>query len=441
MITIDFSKTNGKMKPMHCVNNGPVKTACVEQTRDNFEAFKALKLPYVRNHDASFYAGYGDRLVDVHDIFPDFSKNPYDPASYDFFYTDQYLKTIAETGAQTYYRLGTRIEHGKKKYGSLVPADFHKWAVICEHIIRHYNEGWANGFHLGLEYWQIWNEPDGIQADGNKPNWSGTYEDFYEFYLEVAPYLKTRFPNLKIGGPALAFGWDGKFKREFLAVIKNSDKKVPLDFLAHHTYSDDPNWNIQAAERVRQDLDDFGFYDTENICDEWNYLESWTDKFVHSIKEIIGIRGAAFIASVMALGQYSKAVDMLMYYDARPCEWNGLFDFYTFEPLKGYYPFLMFSKLYQLKECVEFSKEETDNTLYVVAATDAEKNAAMVTYFPVTDNHENREMEISLLGREGKQWKVSLLDQDNTMTERVLGENGKYKFTLKENTVLFFEQE
>ncbi len=26
------------------------------------------------------------------------------------------------------------------------PKDFKKWAVICEHIIRHYDENWANGY-------------------------------------------------------------------------------------------------------------------------------------------------------------------------------------------------------------------------------------------------------------------------------------------------------
>ena len=76
--------------------------------------------------------------------------------------------------------------------------------MVCEHIIRHYNEGWANGFKLGIEYWEIWNEPDGKKPNGDQPNWSGTPEEFYEMYSVTAAHLKKRFPKLKIGGPALS---------------------------------------------------------------------------------------------------------------------------------------------------------------------------------------------------------------------------------------------
>ena len=62
---------------MHAVNNGPVKAGS-EQSRGNFNAFRSAKIPYVRNYDVAFYAGYGgEHTVDVHAIFPDFSKNLY----------------------------------------------------------------------------------------------------------------------------------------------------------------------------------------------------------------------------------------------------------------------------------------------------------------------------------------------------------------------------
>ena len=28
-------------------------------------------------------------------------------------------------------------------------------------VIKHYNSGWANGYHYNIKYWEIWNEPDG----------------------------------------------------------------------------------------------------------------------------------------------------------------------------------------------------------------------------------------------------------------------------------------
>ena len=39
---------------------------------------------------------------------------------------------------------------------------------------------------------------------------------------------------------------------------------------------------------------------------------------------------------------------MLMYYDAQPSCFNGIFDFYTLEVLKGYYPLVMLAHLRDL---------------------------------------------------------------------------------------------
>ena len=92
------------------------------------------------------------------------------------------------------YRLGVTIEWGSKKYSCNPPQDFAKWARICEHIIMHYNKGWANGFEYGIDYWEIWNEPE------NPPMWTGTKEQFLELYKVSSKYLKEKFPEIKIGG-------------------------------------------------------------------------------------------------------------------------------------------------------------------------------------------------------------------------------------------------
>ena len=130
-------------------------------------------------------------------------------------------------------------------------------------------------------------------------------------------------------------------------------------------------------------LDKYGYTETESILNEWNYINSWTVGFVDSIEVIVGIKGAAFTAASMSALQKSPT-DMLMYYDARPCAFNGMFDFFSMMPLKGYYPFLMFSKLYDLKNEAESSTD--DEKLYVTAATDKNgKCAAMITYYTDDD--------------------------------------------------------
>ena len=51
-ITIDLSKTLGKIKPMHAVNNGP--SGSEVRGTSNFPLFREAGIPYVRNHDASW---------------------------------------------------------------------------------------------------------------------------------------------------------------------------------------------------------------------------------------------------------------------------------------------------------------------------------------------------------------------------------------------------
>ena len=85
-----------------------------------------------------------------------------------------------------FYRLGVTIENHAwiKNYHAKPPRDFAKWARICEHIVRHYNEGWADGFKWNIKYWEIWNEPDGNKptADGRPgPTWTGTNAQFLNF--------------------------------------------------------------------------------------------------------------------------------------------------------------------------------------------------------------------------------------------------------------------
>lgn len=238
-------------------------------------------------------------------------------------------------GVKPFYRLGSKIEHWKKKYNTLPPKDYHKWAVICEHIIRHFNEGWADGYHMNIEYWEIWNEPDLDPDDSpNKRCWGGTQKEFFELYDIAAKHLKRCFPHLKIGGPALACNLD--WADAFLAQLT-----APLDFFSWHIYASDPFAVLQMAEAVRTLLDKHGFQSTESILNEWNYVRGWTgDDWLYSLKTEKGLKGASFITAVMCACQFVP-LDMLMYYDARPCAMNGLFcTDWVCECLKGYYPFL-----------------------------------------------------------------------------------------------------
>ena len=236
-ITVDFSKKCGPVKDMHSVNNGPAGSK-VRGGNSTYKYFEEAQIPYARIHDASFYASYGgEYTVDVHRIFRNFDADVNDPTSYFFEATDTYLKNIESVGTKPFYRLGSAIEHGIK-LGTFPPKDFQKWAEICEHIIRHYTEGWADGFNMDIEYWEIWNEPDCRNRDGSNPCWQGTDEQFVEFFVTVQKHLKNCFPHLKIGGPAFCTTWCDDFTDMLFTALK--EQNISLDFYSFHSYRNTP---------------------------------------------------------------------------------------------------------------------------------------------------------------------------------------------------------
>lgn len=431
-VNIDLTKRIGKMKVMHAVNNGPCVSSGV-QTRGNQDDYRAARFKYARNHDAAFHAGYGgEHTVDIHAIFPNFDADVNSPDSYEFATTDRYIMNTVKYGAEPFYRLGSKIEHGVKKYGTRVPKDFQKWAEICEHIIRHYTEGWADGFNYKITYWEIWNEPDLINDDGSSPCWQGTEEQFAELYTVAATHLKKCFPNLKIGGPASV--GDEAWMSRFLDRV--SKKNVPIDFFSYHWYWTEPKDMSAKCTRVRKLLDSYGYTNAETVLNEWNYVRGWTEEFVYSIEQIISMKGAAFFAACMLECQNNPSIDMLMYYDARPGTFNGLFDFYTYRPLKGYYSFYQFANLYELED--QYEAISDDDNVYAVCAKKGDRVAVMLTYYSENDNDGAKYVTInadsSLDGA-----KILITDKDRTMSEYSATKikDGKITLRLERNSVIY----
>lgn len=384
-IIVDFNKPIGTMKPMHATNNGPEYKFAADQRITNMDAFRDAGIPYARNHDASFCSTYGgEHSVDVNNIFTNFDADPYDPASYDFTLTDEYLQVIELSGAKVFYRLGSKIEHWKKKYNTLPPKDFKKWAVICEHIIRHYCYGWADGFHMDIEYWEIWNEPDLDSDDSDhKRCWGGTAKEFYELFRITLDHLKACFPELKIGGPAMARIGDGKW----LEGLINSLGETKPDFISWHVYGATVEKIRRNIRQAREILDKNGLTACESHLNEWNYVRGWEgDEWIYSLHQMKNHKGAAFIAATMLMSQ-SEPLDMLMYYDARRGGMNGMFDSDIISViLKGYYPFYMFNQLYREKTQLESVVTGADD-VWAAAASD-NSGAVMFTYYNDDDNAE-----------------------------------------------------
>ncbi|MBQ2891192.1 MAG: hypothetical protein IJE44_06075 [Clostridia bacterium] len=395
---INFNETVGKIKPMHAINNMPL----IGATDRMFHYIGEAGVPYSRLHDTGGAYG-GGRFVDIANVFRNFDADVDDPASYDFAFTDWLLNAIDKQNTKIFYRLGATIENQQniKAYYIYPPKDNLKWAKICEKIIAHYNEGWANGYHLGIEYWEIWNEPDNEPKIEDNPMWKGKFEEYMDLYRVTAPYLKERFPNIKIGGYA-SCGFYALFEGNFAKVANSSSRtgyfiecfhkfmeyvrenNLPLDFFSWHSYSDVEK-NIAYENYVHEQLLKYGFENTESILNEWN---------AHP-----GIKGtledSSDVASMM-LKMQDTTIDMLMYYNGTIDigNYSGMFDPLRHTPFKTYYTFVAFNELYKLGNQVKIS--ETEDGMCCVAATDGDKKAVMM------NNRANKQTVKIELGCEDK---------------------------------------
>ncbi|MBO4884135.1 MAG: hypothetical protein J5602_02370 [Clostridia bacterium] len=405
-IIIDFSQSTGPVKALHGVNNSPATFG------QPIDSFREAGIPYVRLHDTMGAYG-GTVFVDVPNIFPDFSADENDPASYQFEFTDAYLAGLTASGCQIFYRLGVTIENRYKirRVHTNMPPDFEKWARICEHIVAHYNEGWANGFRYDIRYWEIWNEPE------NPPMWAGTREDYFRLYETTACHLKKRFPQIRVGGYAgcgfycLTRENMGEFYESFMEwfdeFLARMTGRVPVDFFSWHLYTDDPAELDAHARYVGDKLYEYGFYDTENIFNEWNYVTKNPTRF----DDMKTADGAAFVAAAFALLQ-AGPVDKAMYYDALPTRaYCGLFHFPSFRPAKPYFSFKAFNALYRLGRAVK--AESGVPGAYAVAAAGEKEKAVLLSCFHCQE--ERLTVDMNGLGEGVKAVRVSRIDGESDL--------------------------
>ncbi|HOW70788.1 MAG TPA: hypothetical protein PKY77_09325 [Phycisphaerae bacterium] len=346
-LVIDFSRTSGRIRPLHGVNLGPL---CYRGMVDLSAHHREIGVPFTRLHDVVWLNA---EAVDVHTIFRDFRNDPEKPESYSFAATDDYIQAIIDVGSGVIYRLGESIEHTRRQYFVQPPPDHRRWAAVCAGIIRHYNEGWADGFQHGIRYWEIWNEPD------VRPQmWTGTDEEFLTLFEVTAKTIKARFPDVRVGGPGMGHSGDlvgddfrpTPFTAKFLDFCR--DRQVPLDFYSWHRYTADP-WDIsRRAQGIRRLLDSRGLTRTESHFNEWNYLprDDWSPMAVSGagekreqwFAEMGGPRGAAFAAAVL-MSLQDCPVEVANYYTGE-IQGFGLFTFHG-TPRKTYYAFKAFRQL------------------------------------------------------------------------------------------------
>lgn len=394
VLSADFSKPNGTIKAIHGVNKGPLAPGgLVNLSKDT----AALGLPSTRLHDCHWPT---PDVVDFHAVFPNFDADPTKPESYDFRLTDLYIDAILKTGSKIVYRLGQSIEHTKVKRFVHPPKDMAKWSEISIGIIRHYNEGWAEGTKHDIQYWEIWNEPE------NRPvMWSGTDDDYYRLYSTAAKAIKARYPALKVGGPGI--GASGEFKdgelkpTEFLTNFLEMCRRdsLPLDFFSWHCYSADPAEMSGRARAVRKLLDSYGFTKAESHLNEWNYLpgNQWEmgmkpEEKERHFAEMCGAGGAAFVTTTL-LELQDTPIDLTNFFHGEIGA-MGLFSEHG-RPQKNYYGFLAFKHLIDHPQRVEM-KGAVSGKLAAVSGLNSAKTEAVVLVSNFSSTQE--EIKVNLAG-------------------------------------------
>ncbi len=391
-IKVDFENSVGRIKAMHAVGQPPF----FGMDFSYFEYLRAAHVPYSRLHDVG--GAYGRNVfVDIPNIFRDFDADETDADSYDFAFTDALLSALMENGVKPYFRLGVTIENyaDVRAYRIYPPKDFHKWARVCEHIVRHYNEGWANGFFHGIEYWEIWNEPEGHPNGDGLAMWVGTREQYFELYRITATHLRECFGNsIKIGGYAScgfsalryenaqrAFctgNTEGLTEREeivlhrqlyyhaFLEMLKQY--RPPMDFFSWHSY-ESVEFNLVQQAYVEKTLAEAGYADAEIHLNEWNTHHSFASRG--------SAEAAAHSAAALCSMQKTK-MEMMCFYDARLgiSTYAGFFSPETLHPYPTYDAFLCFGALYALGREAEVTG--LGRGLYATAATDEKDRAVLI---------------------------------------------------------------
>ena len=199
-------------------------------------------------------------------------------------------------------------------------------------------------------------------------------------------------------------------------------------------YCQEPKARVDREETVTALLNKYGYSDAESILNEWNYMKSWTDDFIHSVKTIHSMKGAAFMMACISVAQGAD-IDMLMYYDTRPSCYNGVFDFYTCEPLKGYYPLYWYGMFYDMDK--EIKAENSIENIYSLCGVDTNgKVLSVITYYSDNDNAENKTVSVDF-GKKGE-YEIYLLDDEHN--GELIKTTNELKFDLKIQSAVLIKE-
>ncbi len=180
----------------------------------------------------------GFRYVRFHGILCDDMGtliNQNDSLLYSFHNADVILDYLVSIGMRPFVELsfmpralssdGNTVFHYKANINP--PRDLEQWTTLIGKLISHWLERYGAD-EVRQWFFEVWNEPN-LDAF-----WSGTQDDYFEFYRHTAAAVKQVDGQLRVGGPATAAN---AWIDDFLTFCR--DGQVPVDFVSTHHYPTD----------------------------------------------------------------------------------------------------------------------------------------------------------------------------------------------------------
>ena len=339
-VRVDLSIPATEIKPLHGMCNGPVSYGA-----DISEAFRSIGVPFVRFDGTD--TAVGGYAVDLSKIFRDLSADPTDPANYSFELTDRYVESALLTGAKVIYRLG----ESRDLLGAVTERsyeDIDLLARVCVNVARHYNGGWANGYHFDVRYFELWSGGDDAKRD-------------IEIYGRLANALKTYDESIKVGG--MCYG-DASSSKELLRACKKH--RYPIDFITVESLASAPTDVRDELEGLSRFAKSQGFSNLEIILGRWMFVDGdvlgeasleralrANDNGSREMRRDLSlsarsVKGAAYVAATMLALNEVDGVKAACFFDAQPAisPFCSLADRFGVAE-KPFYAFRAFGELYR----------------------------------------------------------------------------------------------
>ncbi len=264
----------------------------------------------------------GFKYIRFHGIFSDemmvYNINADKNVVYNWTYTDELLDLLLSQKLKPYFDL-TFMPAALAKNSETVfwwkgnispPKDIKQWNDLVDSFIRHCISRYGL---QEVETWifEVWNEPDLTNVF-----WSGSQEEYFEFYKETVKTIKSVSKKIKVGGPSITYGAivESNWIKNFLQFVNKN--KVPLDFVSVHIFQE--YTDMETVNRVKAEImagkDPLTLaYSAKKVVHAEGEFERLVDSLNNEIKMYLDYPVELHVSEFNALSEFGSLVNDTAY--------------------------------------------------------------------------------------------------------------------------------